>query len=203
MRHISKITAGAFGLSTISTITQSALGRPLDRFGLLDMAMPSLTATLALSTKPGRTRDAATMALLAATAGDMSATWTFKIGWFGASHLAWITALHKGHCKRWWPLGAAIIGAGLWATARAGNLRPACAAYACLVAAMAITASGYSRLAGASAVAFALSDFLIGVGVWRAQLRPAWGEAVILALYLAAQAGLTAAVIKEEGRGDE
>jgi len=47
---------------------------------------------------------------------------------------------------------------------------------------------------------FALSDFLIGFGMWRAKRQTAWGRALIVSTYLLAQAGLTAAVIKEEGK---
>jgi len=200
MSAASKFTAVAFGLSAASGVAQSLLGRKSTQFGLGDMSMPALTATLALATKPGRTRNAATIALLASTAGDMSGTLPFKIGWFGAAHVAYITAFCKGGRRRWWPVLPIIVGAGVWASAKSGGLRPACALYASLVAVMALTASSYSRLAGASALVFALSDFLIGYGAWRAKTQPAWAEAMTIGLYLVAQAGLTAAVVKGEGQ---
>ena len=193
-----KITKAAFALSAASAVGCAWLGRDSNRYGLLDMSMPALTATLALSARPGRTRNAATIALLASTTGDMSGTLPFKVGWFGAAHIAYIAAFCKGGRRKWWPVVPIIVGAGVWASAKAGGLRPACAAYAALVAVMAVCASSYSTLAGVSALVFALSDFLIGYGAWRAKRVPAWAEAAVIGLYLAAQAGLTTAVIRGE-----
>lgn len=192
------ITRTAFGLSAAGATIQTALGREANRFGLLDMSMPTLTAALATSAKPGRTRDAATLALLASTAGDMSGTIPFKIGWFAIAHAAYVAAFHPtAKRRRWWPVVPIIVAAGVWASARAAHLRPACIIYACLVAAMAVTASGHSRLAGISALAFAASDMLIAYGLFRAGKQPAWAHALTVGLYLAAQAGLATAVVRE------
>ena len=198
MTIASTVAKIAFGLSTISAVGTTLLGRKTGTFGLLDMSMPALAATLTTCTKPGRTRDAATLALLASTAGDMSATLNFKLGWFGLAHIGYIAAFHRGTHRRWWPVLPAIVIAGVWVSAKAGGLRPAAALYASLVAVMALMASSYSPLAGISAVTFALSDWLIGYGAWRAKEVPEWAAALTVGLYLAAQAGLTAAIAREE-----
>jgi len=198
MTLASKVAALSFGFSSVNAVLSAAKKPTSGQYGLLDMSMPSLAAYLTLTTKPGKTRDAATMALLASTAGDMSATIPFKVGWFSLAHAGYIAAFCKGGRRKWWPVIPIIVGAGVWASAKAGGLRPACAAYATLVSVMALTASSYSNLAGASAVAFALSDFLIGCGTWRMKKAPAWSEAMTIGLYLAAQVGLTVAVTRGE-----
>lgn len=184
-------TAALFGASTVTTVLLEALGRDSSqRFGLSDMAMPALTAHLAATTDPTPQRDAAIAALLASTAGDMSGTLPFKLGWFATAHLCYIRAFSGGTRKRWWAPSAAVIGAGVWATSQAAGLRPACTLYAVLVAALVATASTHSREAGLSALLFALSDLLIGIGLWRTTRQTAWGRALIIAFYLTAQAGL-------------
>lgn len=96
--------------------------------------------------------------------------------------------------RRGWLLaylaGAAAVVAAIWP--HAGVLRPAVAVYGVLLVAMATTATGLGRLGTLGALAFLVSDSMIGLGIFGVTITPA---VVSMALYILAQALLVRAVV--------
>lgn len=100
--------------------------------------------------------------------------------------------------RRGWLLaylaGAVTVVAAIWP--HAGVLRPAVAVYGLLLVAMATTATGLGRLGTLGAIAFLVSDSMIGLGIFGVTTTPA---VVSMALYILAQGLLVRAVTTREG----
>lgn len=204
--RLAKALLVAFALAALGELVSVAADSRTGQLLAKPLLMP-LLATYAAARGGPRTLVAA---LLFGWGGDVfllsSADGAFLagMGCFAAGHLCYLALFARRRTRRALALAAgyglllALTLVPLWPDLPA-ELRVPVAVYSLLLAAMAYRASGLGVLAGAGGAFFLVSDTLIATGVaeWP---RPPAVDLWIMLTYLAAQALLTAGVLRAARR---
>lgn len=124
------------------------------------------------------------------------------MGCFAAGHVCYLVLFGRRRTRADLALGYGlllVVALALLWSGLPGELRVPVAVYSLLLAAMAYRASGLGPLAGVGGALFLLSDTLIATGVAE-RPRPPAADLWIMLTYIAAQALLTAGILREGRR---
>ncbi|MET4923962.1 lysoplasmalogenase [Streptomyces sp. PSRA5] len=190
----------AFALAAAAELVSVALDAATGQLLAKPLLMPLLAAYVAARGGPRLL----VAALLLGWGGDVfllsSADGAFLagMGCFAAGHVCYLALFGRRRTRVDVALGYGLVLAVTLALLRPdlpAELRVPVALYSLLLAAMACRASGLGPLAGAGGALFLFSDTLIAAGV-AAWPRPPAADLWIMLTYIAAQALLTAGVLK-------
>lgn len=199
-RRLTKPLLAAFALAAVGELVCVAAGSRTGQLVAKPLLMPLLAAYVAARGGPRPL----VAALLLGWGGDVfllsssDGAFLAGMGCFAAGHLCYLALFGRGHTRAGLAVGYGLVLvvtlALLWPGLPA-QLRVPVAAYSLLLAAMAYRATALGPLAGAGGALFLLSDTLIATGVaeWP---RPPGADLWIMLTYLAAQALLTAGVLR-------
>lgn len=194
----------AFALAALVELVSVAVDARTGQLLAKPLLMPLLAAYVAARGGPRLL----VAALLLGWGGDVfllfSAEGAFLagMGCFAAGHLCYLVLFGRRRTRLGLALGYGLLLVValvlLWSGLPA-ELRVPVAVYSLLLAAMAYRASGLGPLAGAGGALFLLSDTLIATGVADRPQPPA-ADLWIMLTYLAAQALLTAGILRDRPR---
>ncbi|MFB6953080.1 lysoplasmalogenase [Streptomyces niveus] len=194
----------AFALAALAELVSVAVDARTGQLLAKPLLMPLLAAYVAARGGPRLL----VAALLLGWGGDVvllsSADGAFLagMGCFAAGHLCYLVLFGRRRTRARLALGyglALVVALALLWSGLPAELRVPVAVYSLLLAAMACRASALGPLAGAGGALFLLSDTLIATGVAEAPQPPA-ADLWIMLTYLAAQALLTAGILRSRPR---
>ncbi|WP_069630785.1 lysoplasmalogenase [Streptomyces niveus] len=194
----------AFALAALAELVSVAVDARTGQLLAKPLLMPLLAAYVAARGGPRLL----VAALLLGWGGDVfllsSADGAFLagMGCFAAGHLCYLVLFGRRRTRAGLALGyglALVVALALLWSGLPAELRVPVAVYSLLLAATACRASALGPLAGAGGALFLLSDTLIATGVAEAPQPPA-ANLWIMLTYLAAQALLTAGILRSRPR---
>lgn len=194
----------AFALAALVELVSVAVDARTGQLLAKPLLMPLLAAYVAARGGPRLL----VAALLLGWGGDVfllsSADGAFLagMGCFAAGHLCYLVLFGRRRTRVGLALGyglALVVALALLWSGLPAELRVPVAVYSLLLAAMAYRASGLGPLAGAGGAFFLLSDTLIATGVADRPQPPA-ADLWIMLTYIAAQALLTAGILRDRPR---
>ncbi|MEV8336069.1 lysoplasmalogenase [Streptomyces niveus] len=194
----------AFALAALVELVSVAVDARTGQLLAKPLLMPLLAAYVAARGGPRLL----VAALLLGWGGDVfllsSADGAFLagMGCFAAGHLCYLVLFGRRRTRAGLALGyglALVVALALLWSGLPAELRTPVAVYSLLLAAMACRASALGPLAGAGGALFLLSDTLIATGVAHRPQPPA-ADLWIMLTYIAAQALLTAGILRSRPR---
>ncbi|WP_405847168.1 lysoplasmalogenase [Streptomyces niveus] len=194
----------AFALAALVELVSVAVDARTGQLLAKPLLMPLLAAYVAARGGPRLL----VAALLLGWGGDVfllsSADGAFLagMGCFAAGHLCYLVLFGHRRTRAGLALGyglALVVALALLWSGLPAELRAPVAVYSLLLAAMACRASALGPLAGAGGALFLLSDTLIATGVADRPQPPA-ADLWIMLTYIAAQALLTAGILRSRPR---